>query len=56
VANAEIPADVSICAGLATLNSLDTTPAENYAPEAGLSVSFGPESLHRPMTQADVGV
>lgn len=46
VVDAEIPADVSICLGMVTLTSLDPPPAERYAPEAGLSASFGPVSVH----------
>jgi hypothetical protein len=45
ISEAEIPSDVLICLGLATLSAIETTSAENYSAAAGLSVSFGPVSV-----------
>jgi Family of unknown function (DUF6081) len=45
ISDAEIPSDVLICLGLATLSAIETTPAEIYSAAAGLSVSFGPVSV-----------
>jgi hypothetical protein len=60
ISDAEIPSDVLICLGLATLSAIDTTPAENYSAEAGLSVSFGPVSVGTASPQqrglAEVGI
>jgi hypothetical protein len=51
ISDAEIPSDVVICLGLATLSAIETTPAENYSAAAGLSVSFGPVSVGTALPQ-----
>lgn len=45
VTDADIPADVHISLGLATLSSIDRDRTEGSSRESGLSVSFGPVSV-----------
>jgi hypothetical protein len=45
ISDTEIPSDLLICLGLATLSAIETSPAENYSAAGGRSVSFGPVSV-----------